>query len=147
VLSSRKRVEKVRGKSRYSLSEELKMKRIYISILAILIMLSVSIPLSAVEIDDACMKGEPFTYGMFFHDDRNYTITTDLGMDLRVDIVQMLEGQTGDGKVVWTTTESGNFMFRPPLSGYYTIKVTNSSDNVRTFNIRIEEAPASKLIF
>ena len=123
------------------------MKKIYISILAIMIMLSVSIPLYAVEIDDACMKGDPFTHGMLFHDDRNYTITTDLGMDLRVDIVRMLEGQTGDGMVVWTTTDSGNFMFKPPVSGYYIIKVTSSSDNVRTFNIVIEEAPASKLIF
>ena len=123
------------------------MKKISILILAISILLSLAFPLYAIEIEDSCMKGEPFTHGMLFQDDRDYAITTDLGMDLRVEIVQVLEGQIGGGTVVWTTTDSGTFTFRPPVSGYYTIKVTNSSDNVRTFNIKIEEAPASKLIF
>jgi hypothetical protein len=122
------------------------MKKISILILAISILLSFGFPLFALEIDDSCMKGEPFTHGMLFQDDRDYKITTDLGMDLRLDIVQMLEGQTGGGTVVWTTTESGSFMFRPPVSGYYIIKVTNSSDNVRTFNIKIEEETANKYI-
>ena len=122
------------------------MKKISISILAITILLSISVLLFAVEIDDACMKGEPFTHGMLLYDDRDYSIVTDLGMNLRVDIIQQLEGKTTEGAVVWTTTESGTFTFKPPLTGYYIIKVTNSSENVRTFNIRIEEKPASKLI-
>ncbi|GEM_PF-3178273 len=122
------------------------MKKISISVLATAILLSFAFPLFAVEIEDACMKGEPFTHGMLLHDDRDYMITTDMGLGLTVDIVQQLEGQTGEGKVVWTTTESGTFTFRPPLTGYHIIKVTNSSDNVRTFNIKIEEKPASKLI-
>lgn len=122
------------------------MKKISVSILAITILFSFTFQLHAVEIEDSCMKGEPFTQGMLFQDDRDYTIVTDLGMDLRLDIVQRLEGQTGDGTVVWTTAESGTFTFRPPVSGYHIIKVTNSSDNVRTFNIKIEERPANKYI-
>lgn len=123
------------------------MKKRAVLVLMLSIALSLSIPLFAVEIDDSCMKGEPFTKGMLLQDDRDYMIVTDLGMDLRVDIVQQLEGQTTEGKVVWTTTESGTFTFRPPLTSYHIIKVTNSSDNVRTFNIKIEEKPASKLIY
>ena len=122
------------------------MKRVSISILALTILLSISIPLYAVEIEDACMKGEPFTHGMLLQDDRDYMITTDMGLGLTVDIVQQLEGQTGEGKVVWTTAENGTFTFRPPVTGYYIIKVTNSSDNVRTFNIKIEEKPIGKYI-
>jgi hypothetical protein len=122
------------------------MKKIFVLILTLSILLLLTFQLYAVEIDDSCMKGEPFTHGMLFQDDRDYTITTDIGMDLRVDIIQTFEGQTGGGTVVWTTTNSGTFTFRPPVSGYYIIKVTNSSDNVRIFNIKIEEVPASKLI-
>jgi hypothetical protein len=122
------------------------MKRIAVLVLMLSVALTLSVPLYAVEIEDACMKGEPFTYGMLLNDDRDYMIVTDLGMDLRVDIVQQLEGQTGEGRVVWSTTESGTFTFRPPLTGYHVIKVTNSSENVRTFNIGIEEKPAGRYI-
>lgn len=120
------------------------MKRMAISLLAIAIVLTFTLPLYAVEIDDSCLKGEPFTYGMLLHDDRDYTIVTDIGMNLRIDIIQQLEGQIGEGEVVWTTVDNGTHTFRPPLTGYYIIKVTNSSENVRTFNIVIEEKPADK---
>ncbi|MBN1574773.1 MAG: hypothetical protein JW984_16375 [Deltaproteobacteria bacterium] len=122
------------------------MKKRIVLVLMLSIVLSFSIPLFAVEIEDACMKGEPFTKGILLQDDRDYMIVTDLGMDLKVDIIQQLEGQTTEGKVVWTTTDSGSFTFRPPLTSYHIIKVTNSSDNVRTFNIRIEEKPADKYL-
>ena len=121
------------------------MKKLFISILAISILFSLAFPLYAIEIEDSCMKGEPFTYGMLFEDDKDYKITADLGMDLKLDIIQMLEGQS-EGTVVGTVTESGIFAFRPTVSGYYIFEVTNSSDNVRTFNITIEEEPASKYI-
>jgi hypothetical protein len=114
------------------------MRKVPLSILATVILLLLAYQIHAVEIEDSCIKGEPFSYGMLLEDDMTYTIITDLGMGLRLDIIQLLEGQK-EGKVMETITESGAFTLRPPVSGYYILEVTNSSDNVRTFNITIEK--------